>query len=84
MAGSPIKHERNRIVREAILRCRENPEQTPEDFVATWMGPMVKAAQSGDLAAARELNDRLDGKAASAIELSSNPDEPLRIIHESK
>ena len=84
MAGSPIKHERNRMVREAILLCRDNPEQTPEDFVATWMRPIVKAAQKGDVACARELNDRLDGKPAQQVQLSGDENAPLKIIHESK
>ena len=86
MAGSPIRNERNRIVREAILRCRDNPEQPPEEFVATWMKPLVELAQKGDIAAAKELNDRIDGKAPSALEVSGDQDSPLvtKIIHESR
>ena len=72
------------MVREAILLCRANPEQSPEDFIATWMRPIVEAAQKGDVACARELNDRLDGKPAQQVQLSGDADEPLRIVHESK
>ena len=45
---------------------------------------IVKLAEEGDVVALKEVGDRVDGKALSALELSSNPNEPLRIIHESK
>ena len=45
---------------------------------------LVDAALAGDVPALKEVGDRVDGKALNALEISGNPDEPLRIVHESK
>lgn len=83
MPGSPIKHERNRLVRAAILKGLAEGAD-PVDFIVPFTEKLKEMAQAGDLGAIREIFDRVDGKAPSSVELSSNPDEPLRIIHESK
>ena len=83
MAGSPIKHERNRLVRSAILRGLAEGKD-PVEFVAPFTDKLQEMALSGDMSAMKELFDRIDGKAPSSLELSSDPNEPLRIVHESK
>ena len=45
---------------------------------------LLDLAASGESWAVQMLADRLDGKAPSSLELSSDPNEPLRIVHESK
>jgi hypothetical protein len=44
---------------------------------------LLDLAAEGNVPALKELGDRLDGRAAQAIELSSDPNAPLKIIHES-
>ena len=83
MAGTPIKHERNRIVRAAIMRAMKDGQE-PEDFMKPFTDKLQELALGGDLSAMRELFDRVEGKPQAALELSGSPDEPLRIVHESK
>ena len=44
---------------------------------------LLNLAADGDVAALKELGDRLDGKPAQAVMLGSDPDAPLKIVHES-
>ena len=78
MAGSPIKHERNRIVQAAILSAMETG-QTPEQFVKPYTDVLRAKALEGDMAAMKELFDRLDGKPAQQVQLSGDADgAPIR------
>ena len=77
MAGSPIKHERNRIVQAAILSAMQTG-QTPEQFIKPYADKLREMALSGDMGAMREMFDRLDGKPAQQVQLSGDPDAPLR------
>ena len=83
MSGSPIKHERNRIVQAAILSAMQTG-QTPEQFVKPYTDKLREMALSGDMSAIREMFDRLDGKPAQQVQLSGDENAPLKIIHESK
>ena len=83
MAGTPIKHERNRLVREAILRGMETGAD-PVDFIKPYTDVLRTKALDGDIAAMKELFDRLDGKPKQQIEATGADDGPLRIVHESK
>src|SRR3990167_5961132 len=83
MAGSPIKHERNRLVREAILRGMADGSD-PVDYLTPYTDKLRELALAGDMAAMREMFDRLDGKPKQQIEATGADDGPLRIIHESK
>jgi hypothetical protein len=84
MAGSPIKHERNRIVREAILIALKERGVLPEEALAPMAKKILEQAEAGDVASFREIADRLDGKAAQQVQLQGDEGEPLRIVHESK
>lgn len=78
MAGSPIKHERNRIVQAAILSAMETG-QTPEQFVKPYADKLREMALSGDMSAMREMFDRLDGKPAQQVQLSGDAEgAPIR------
>lgn len=70
MAGSPIKHERNRLVREAILRALEKGGQAPEEALIPMAEKMIAQASGGDVASFREIADRLDGKPSQQVEMT--------------
>jgi hypothetical protein len=73
MAGSPIKHERNRLIRAAILRGIEKG-MDPVDYVHDLVVQPVKdvlqdkdAPHAAKIAAANFFADRIDGKPAQEI-----------------
>ena len=72
MAGSPIKHERNRLVREAILHGLEEGVD-PVEYLIPYANRLKKMALKGKLGSAvtlgaiKEIHDRVDGKAAQEI-----------------
>ena len=70
MAGSPIKHERNRLVREAILRALEKGGKSPEEALIPMAEKFVAQAEAGDVASFREIADRLDGKPSQQVEMT--------------
>jgi hypothetical protein len=73
MGGTPIKHTRNRLVREAILRGAASG-QDPVDFLEPFAGKLA-----GDLGALREIFDRIDGKVEQAHTVAGDPDAaPIR------
>ena len=84
MAGSPIKHERARIARAAILLALGEEGKTPEEALLPLARKVIEQALAGDVASFKEIADRLDGKPGQQIQVSGDADEPLRIVHESK
>lgn len=70
MAGSPIKNERNRLVREAILKALEKGGKPPEEALVPMAEKMIAQAQDGDVASFREIADRLDGKPSQQIDMA--------------
>lgn len=72
MSGSPLKHERNRLVREAILRGLESGVD-PVTLLLPYTDKLKRMALDGDpespttLAAMKEIFDRVDGKAAQEV-----------------
>ena len=85
MPGAPIGNKNaakpNRLWGDAIRRAIA---QNDSEKLRKAADALVKAAENGDVAALRELGDRLDGKAPQQITVSGDADEPLRIVHESK
>ncbi len=79
MAGSPIKHERNRLVREAILRALEKGGQSPEDALVPMAETILAQAKAGDVASFREIADRLDGKPSQQVEMTVTRGEPKEL-----
>ena len=64
MAGSPIKYLKNYAFKEALLAGR-----TPEEFFAPIASELEKMAKGGDLAAIKEVVDRIDGKVTQEIKV---------------
>ena len=79
MAGSPIKHERNRVWREAIMLAlaKRGGDEDVVKALEPIADKLVSSALEGDLGHIKELGDRLDGKAAQQVILGSDPNEPL-------
>jgi hypothetical protein len=78
MGGTPIKHTRNRLVREAILRGAASG-QDPVDFLEPFAGKLREMGLAGDLGALREIFDRIDGKVEQAHTVAGDPDAaPIR------
>ena len=84
MAGSPIKHERNRIVRDAILQALQIDGKTPEEALQPIALKIIEQAKNGDTMSFREIADRLDGKPAQQVQIQGDAEQPLKIVHESK
>ena len=80
MAGSPIKHEKRRIVQAAILLALEKDGMTPEAVLAPAMQKQFDRAMEGDTQAAVFLRDSLDGKPAQQLQHTGADGEPLRVI----
>ena len=72
MAGSPIKHERNRLIREAILRGAVEGTD-PVEYLLPYTDKLKKMALEGDaespatLGALKEIFDRVDGKPSQEV-----------------
>ena len=83
MAGSSLKHERNRIVREAILQSFNSAED-PAAGIKPFIEKLRELALAGDMTAMKEIFDRLDGKPAQQIQLQGDEDHPLvsKIVRE--
>jgi hypothetical protein len=79
VAGSPIKHERNRLVREAIIKALEKGGQNPEDALIPMAEKMIAQAQGGDVASFREIADRLDGKPSQQVDMTVTRGEPKEL-----
>ena len=79
MAGSPVKHARNHIVREAIIKALEKEGMTPEEALIPIAQKILAQAQEGDVASFKELADRLDGKPAQQVQLQGDADQPLAV-----
>lgn len=77
MAGNPnpVGRKADKIVRDALLAAlRQDPERLKKAAEKAW-----DKAIEGDLAAFREIADRLDGKAVQPI--SGDDENPLEVIH---
>ena len=77
MAGSPIKHEKRRIVQSAILMALGKDGLTPEAALAPAMSKQIEKANDGDTQAVTFLRDTLDGKPAQQVALTGADDGPL-------
>jgi len=48
-------------------------------LIMMWSPIIKKAVDEGDLAAMKEINDRLDGRAAQSLTISGDEDNPIAI-----
>ncbi len=85
MAGAPPGNQNavkaNRLWSETIKRVVAQNDSEKLRKVAE---ALVKAAEEGDVAAIKELGDRIDGKAPQQVTLLGDENEPLTIVHRSK
>lgn len=66
--------------RDAINRALRKRSRTDQiEALDVLAEKFLTAADSGDMAAFRELGDRLDGKAAQQVTLSGDADNPIRL-----
>jgi len=77
MPGSPLKHEKRRIVQAAILLALEEGDKTPEQMLAPGMKVIAAKANDGDISAMTFLADRLDGKPAQQLQHTGADDGPV-------
>lgn len=77
MPGSPIKHEKRRIVQAAILLALQEGDKTPEEMLAPAMRKQYDKAMEGDTQAATFLADRLDGKPAQQLQHTGEDGGPV-------
>ena len=88
MAGSPIKHERNRLVRDAIMRGlaegRDPIEYVEELVIAPVRAVLADpdAPHAARLMAANFFADRLDGKPSQQVQLGGDGENPLSVVFE--
>ena len=66
--GNDYSSKNNRLWRETLRRVAA---QSPEKLRSIAEALYAKAAE-GDVAAAKEIGDRLDGKATQAVDLSGS------------
>ena len=74
MAGSPLKHERNRLVREAIMRTAPggdlegvDPVELMKPYAARLRDIALGEDAGAALSALKEIFDRVDGKPTQEI-----------------
>ena len=93
MAGAPIGNtnsavgKQGRYALELALRHYEPGKEfedvevvsTIRTLVRMWWPIIKKAMEEGDLAAMKEINDRLDGRAAQSLTISGDEDNPIAI-----
>jgi hypothetical protein len=79
--GAPVGNSnasRGKVWRAAIERALETRSRLEQKHaVDTLAGVLLDKAAEGDMAALKELGDRLDGKPAQTV--GSDPDQPLRL-----
>ena len=71
--GNTFSSKDNRLWRNTLRRIAA---QDP-DKLRRIAERLFADAENGDIQAMKEIGDRLDGKAAQSVELSSDPDKPL-------
>lgn len=82
--GAPLGNKnatKNRPITEAMHRALLAEDGKKLRALAD---ALIDRAISESDAAAREVLERVEGKVAQALQLGSDPNEPVKIIHEAK
>ena len=81
MAGAPIgnnnSNKSNRLWGDTIRRAIT---QSDADVLRKIAEALLTKASEGDMAAIKELGDRIDGKSMQAVELSGKDDAPIPVM----
>jgi hypothetical protein len=89
MAGAPTGNKNSAVGKEgrrALELALEHYPEIPEvigkirTLILMWQPIIAKAFEEGDLAAMKEINDRLDGKAAQSILVGGDQENPLSLV----
>ena len=89
MAGAPIGNRNNAKGKEGLRALELALEHYPEvpevigkirTLILMWQPIIRKAFDEGDLAAMKEINDRLDGRAAQSILVGGDAENPLSLV----
>jgi hypothetical protein len=87
--GAPVGNNNASIGREgrkALEMALEHYPNVPEvigktrTLILMWRPIIAKAFEDGDLAAMKEINDRLDGRAAQSILVGGDAENPLSLV----
>jgi hypothetical protein len=80
-SGNPGGRGTEKIWRDALLKAVKEKQETGKGRqLEAIAAALVNAACKGDVAAIREIGDRLDGKPHQSTTVSGDPDNPL--VHE--
>lgn len=78
--GRPKGSTNDRLWRDAVRKAAlERDPESKEQYITLAARATVRAAATGDQHAAKEMGDRLDGKAPQALEHSGHDGGPLVI-----
>ena len=89
MAGAPVGNKNSAVGKEgrsALELALEHYPEVPEvigktrTLILMWQPIIRKAFEEGDLAAMKEINDRLDGRAAQSILVGGDAENPLSLV----
>lgn len=81
--GRPKGSTNDRLWRDAIRKAAlERDPESKQQYITLAARATVRAAATGDQHAAKEMGDRLDGKAPQALIGGNENDPALRIITE--
>lgn len=81
-SGNPAgRPKRAKLWQEAILRAIKRRENEDPQALEKLADALIRKVEEGDVAAIKELGDRMDGKVAQAIVGGEDDDNPLNLVH---
>lgn len=83
MAGAPLGNtnaKNKSIFQQAVKRALARKGGNVEGGLNKVADKLIESALNGEQWAIKEIADRLDGKAAQAVSVGGDPDNPLNLI----
>jgi hypothetical protein len=80
MAGAPIGNTNNIKNKVWSDVLRKHSTQNPQELIEVAKALFAKAKE-GDVAAAKEIGDRIEGKVAQQTILAGDEDNPINVTH---
>lgn len=74
-SGNPGGRPKSRPFKEALDRVLATGDYSIDDVVRS----LVKEAMGGNVQAAKEIADRIEGKSIATVEVSGDPENPLTL-----
>ena len=72
-------HKTDKLWRDALMLAVKREDEDKRVYLAVIAEKCVLAAAGGDMAAIKEIGDRLDGKAVQATTISGPDGEPIPV-----